>query len=696
MLIRSILLTAVLAGRVWAEHGGTKAFEERNRKAREASSGKVTGERMKIHWDADALYHEKPGGGWVKVTLADGRKEEVEKRPESAKPAPGGGDRRRGRRGGSGGSTGALSPDQAWAVSVKDGKVMLEARKDGGESRTIKVPRPDNWVLNDRVMWSPNSDRFVVWRRPDEPQRQVHYVRSSPKDQVQPEHFTRTYTKPGDPLNVPQAVVCFTDGREPMLLDEALTKDPYQLRSHRWRKDGRRLTLEFTERGFGVFRVVEMDTEARTQRTVVEEASDKFVFVSGKTFRRDFDDGNEILWMSERDGWNHLYLMDGRTGKVKRQLTKGQWVVRDVVRVDDPDEEGGQRSMLLKVGGYYPDQDPYFIHWARVGIDDGSFTRLTEGNGTHELEFAPDGEYYVDRWSRVDQPPVHELRRSADGALVAELARADASELLGTGWTMPEPFKTTDRNGRHAIWGVIHRPRNFDAARTYPVVEKIYAGPHGSFVPKSWRTWHGTAAEFCEAGFIVVQIDGLGTSHRSRDFHQVAYKNLMDSGFPDRVKWIRAAAAKYPQMDISRVGIFGGSAGGQSTLAALLTHGDFYRAGVADCGCHDNRMDKTWWNEQWMDWPVDESYAANSNVTHAAKLQGALLLTVGEVDTNVDPSSTMQVVDALIAADKDFEMLLVPNGGHGIGERPHLRRKRVEFFQRTLGGPKGPINDPEQ
>jgi dipeptidyl aminopeptidase/acylaminoacyl peptidase len=339
----------------------------------------------------------------------------------------------------------------------------------------------------------------------------------------------------------------------------------------------------------------------------------------------------------------------------------------------------------LELGGYYRDQDPYHIHHARLAIGDGMLTMLTEGDGTHELIYSPDQNYYIDRYSRVDLPPVHELRRVADGSLVVELERADATALLESGWKMPERFVCKDRHDQYDIHGIIHWPHDLDPKGAYPIIEKIYAGPHGSFVPKRWSTWHGSAAEVSAAGFIVVQIDGLGTSNRNREFHQLAYKNLMDSGFPDRVKWIKAAAERYPAMDVERVGIFGGSAGGQSTVAGLLTHGDFYKAGVADCGCHDNRMDKMWWNEQWMDWPVDESYAANSNVTHAGKLKGRLLLTVGEVDTNVDPSSTMQVVDALIRADKDFELLVVPNGGHGVGEKPYLKRRRIEFFQRWLG-----------
>ncbi|MEM1296674.1 MAG: S9 family peptidase, partial [Verrucomicrobiota bacterium] len=277
--------------------------------------------------------------------------------------------------------------------------------------------------------------------------------------------------------------------------------------------------------------------------------------------------------------------------------------------------------------------------------------------------------------------------RFSDGSKVATLASASGvEELAANGWQEPERFSTKDRNGEFDIHGMILRPANFDPKKKYPVVEAIYAGPHGSFTPKSWRLQYGAMSAMANAGFIVVKLDGLGTNHRGKKFHQVAYQNLIDSGFPDRVKWIREAAKKVPQMDLDRVGLYGGSAGGQSTLAGLLTHPDFYKAGAADCGCHDNRMDKIWWNEQWMDWPVGPEYEANANVTHIESLQGALLLTVGELDKNVDPASTLQVVNALIKADKDFEFFLVPGAGHGVGESPYLRRKRIEFFQRHLGG----------
>ena len=241
-----------------------------------------------------------------------------------------------------------------------------------------------------------------------------------------------------------------------------------------------------------------------------------------------------------------------------------------------------------------------------------------------------------------------------------------------------------DQNEQYEIHGAIWKPRHFDPSKKYPIIEQIYAGPHGAFVPKEWRQWYGSRNEIAEAGFIVVQIDARGTNFRGREFQQHAYKNLKESGFPDRIKWIKEAAKTRPWMDLTRVGVFGGSAGGQSAMAALLWYNDFYKAAAADCGCHDNRMDKIWWNEQWMDWPIDESYAQNSNAENAALLKGKLFLSVGELDTNVDPSSTYQVVDALIRTDKDFEFHLMPNHGHGVGEIPYLRRKRQQFFERCF------------
>jgi dipeptidyl aminopeptidase/acylaminoacyl peptidase len=412
----------------------------------------------------------------------------------------------------------------------------------------------------------------------------------------------------------------------------------------------------------------------------VDETSKTFIDYSSKSFDDYVDDSGEIVWMSERDGWNHLYLYDAKTGRVKNQITKGEWVVRGVDRVDKD-----KRQIWFRAGGIRPAEDPYYIQYCRVNFDGSGLTILTEGNGTHVAQFSPDRRFFVDNWSRVDAPPVTELRRSDDGKLVCKLEEADITELAATGWKPPERFTAKARDGVTDIYGVIFRPKDFDPKKKYPVIENIYAGPQGSFTPKNFRAVF-QHQRLADRGFVVVQMDGMGTSDRSKKFHDVCWKNIGDGGFPDRILWIKAAAAKYPSMDLSRVGIYGTSAGGQNSLRGMLDHGDFYKACVSDSGCHDNRMDKIWWNEQWMGWPLDESYEKSSNVTDAHKLQGKLLLMVGEMDRNVDPSSTMQVVNALIKADKDFELLDMPGAGHGVARTPYGARRLEDFFVKNLLG----------
>jgi dipeptidyl aminopeptidase/acylaminoacyl peptidase len=620
-------------------------------------------------------------GGWRK---AEGGKL-VEAEPPEGPQRRDGDRRRRGPRRpeGSRQHVSWQSPDGRWEVALQEGKVILKDRKEGGSEREL-ARGDDAGKFTGEPVWAPDSSRFAMWKEKDVEERLVHYIESSPKDQLQPKHFTRAYPKPGDPMDTRAPWVFFTAQDEPIAADAGLIANPYECDRLEWRGDSKRLTFEYTERGFGKHNVIEIDSAARQQRVLVREESPTFVFVSGNSFRRDLNDGEEILWLSERDGWNHLYLLDGKDGSTRRQLTKGEWVVREVVEVDEKN-----REVLLRISGCHKDQDPYYIHYARVGIDSGTMVMLTTGNGTHDrFERSPDGKYYTCRWSRVDHAPVTELRRWEDGGLVATLAEADDKALRATGWPLPEPFVAKDREGKYDIHGIICRPPDFDPAKKYPVIENIYAGPQDSFVPKAWSPWMIPKHEIAVHGFIVVQIDGRGTANRGKVFHDYCYKNLKDAGFPDRIAWMKAAGAKYPQMDLERVGIFGGSAGGQNALGAMLFHGDFYKAAVADCGCHDNRMDKMWWNEQWMDWPIGPEYADNSNVTHAKNLKGALLLTVGEVDTNVDPSSTYQVINALIAADKDFEFLPMTGRNHGSGEERYGQRRRVDFFKQYLGGAK--------
>jgi dipeptidyl aminopeptidase/acylaminoacyl peptidase len=277
------------------------------------------------------------------------------------------------------------------------------------------------------------------------------------------------------------------------------------------------------------------------------------------------------------------------------------------------------------------------------------------------------------------------LRRTSDGSQVCALEKADISELLETGWAPPEIFVAKGRDGKTDIWGIINRPKDLDPNKKYPVLESIYNGPQGAYVPKSFSGNRRTDS-LTDLGFIVVQMDAMGTAFRSKAFHDVCWHNLKDAGYPDRILWHKAAAAKYPCYDITRVGIFGTSAGGQNAAAAVLFHPEFYRAAVANSGCHDNRMDKASWNEQWMGYPVGPQYAENSNIENAALLRGKLFLIVGEMDSNVPPESTMRFVDALIRARKDFDLLVVPGADHGIRgpAYAYAERRTREFFVRNL------------
>ena len=533
------------------------------------------------------------------------------------------------------------------------------------------------------IAWSPDSKRLAAYRVRPGYRRKVNYVVSSPPDQLQPKFFSIEYAKPGDAVDLQQPVLFIIAEKKQIDIDDALFPNPYQLSKIEWWKDSRAFTFEYNQRGHQSYRVIEADAQTGRTRAMIDEVAKTFFCYSGKKYRHDVNDGREIVWMSERDGWNHLYLYDGATGKVKNQITKGEWVVRGVDRVDDE-----HRAIYFQASGMYPGEDPYFVNYYRINFDGTGLTRLTPGEGNHSVAFSPDDKYYVDTWSRVDIAPVSELRRIADQSLVREVEHGNIEGLQKAGWRPPEVFVAKGRDGKTDIWGVIYRPTSFDPTKKYPVVENIYAGPQSSFVPKTFSAYNQMQS-MAELGFVVVQIDGMGTSNRSKAFHDVCWKNLADAGLPDRILWHKAVAAKYPWYDISRVGIYGTSAGGQSAMGALLFHPEFYKAAVASCGCHDNRMDKIWWNEQWMGWPVGPEYAACSNTVNASKLKGDLMLFVAETDTNVDPSSTMQVVNALIKANKSFDLLVIPNSNHTNGGA-YGDRKRFDFFVHHLLGVEPP------
>ncbi len=583
-----------------------------------------------------------------------------------------------------------VSPDGKWEAFVVG--YNLAVRPVGGRTRTLLSAdgSEGNYYDLSSAVWSPDSSKIALYRIRPGFRRYVHYVESSPEDDRQPRSWTLLYAKPGDTLDLQQPVVFHLNPPRQLDIAADLFPNPYELTPLVWRKNGRALTFEYNQRGHQLYRIVEVDAANGRARAVLSEEPKTFFYYnpatsnrgSGKKFRYDLADGREVIWMSERDGWNHLYLLDGATGAVKSQVTRGDWAVRSVEKVDEE-----KRQIWFSANGMYAGKDPYFLHYYRINFDGTGLTALTTADADHDVRFSPDMTYFVDTYSRVDLPTVSELHRAADGGLVATLERGDITELLKAGWRAPDVFVAKGRDGRTDIWGIIYRPTRFDPSKKYAVIENIYAGPHGSFVPKAFSPFSPMQAQ-AELGFVVVQIDGMGTSNRSKAFHDVAWKNLGDAGFPDRILWHKAAAAAFPWYDISRVGIYGGSAGGQNALGALLFHPEFYQAAVAYAGCHDNRMDKIWWNEQWMGWPVGPEYSASSNVDNAWRLQGQVLLIVGELDTNVDPSSTMQVVNALIRANKTFDLLVVPGANHSAGRSDehaaYGERKRFDFFVQYL------------
>ncbi len=571
-----------------------------------------------------------------------------------------------------------VSPDSTREAFVRDHNIWVRQRGEREEYQ-LSFDGSDGEYYSDSIIWSPDSRMLVGSLTRPGFERIIHYVESSPEDQVQPKHVTRVYTKPGDALTVRNPRLFRIDSKEVVTLDDTLFENQYNLGRIAWREDSRSFTFEYNQRGHQVYRVLESDASTGIVRALIDEQSETFIDYSGKRYRYDLADGEEIIWASERDGWNHLYLYNGMTGEVKNQITSGEWVVRSVVDVDED-----SREIIFQASGREPG-DPYLIHYYRIGLDGSGLTRLTDGAGSHSATFSADMEFFVDTWSRVDAPPESVLRRASDGRSIMDLEESDITDLLATGWTMPEVFTAKGRDGTTDIWGIICRPVGFDASRGYPVIEYIYAGPHSSHVPKTFRSYHSMQA-LAELGFIVVQMDGMGTSNRSKAFHDMCWQDLGDAGFPDRILWHQAVAARYPWYDIGDgVGIYGTSAGGQSSTGAVLFHPEFYTVAVSACGCHDNRMDKIWWNEQWMGWPIGPHYEASSNVVNAHRLQGQLFLIVGEMDTNVDPASTMQVVNALIEADKDFDLLVIPGGGHTSGGEYGERRRRDFFVKHLLG-----------
>ena len=586
-----------------------------------------------------------------------------------------------------------MSLDGKWELYIRDFNVWI---KENGTNKEYQLSFDGAEKAGyGQVRWSPDSRTIFAMKQYEVDTRQILLAESRPTNQTQPNYRWIDYAKPGDALaqNIP--VLFNVETKQQIPFDASSFNNQYSLYFSAWSPDSKYAIFHYNQRGHQVYQIVAINTETGEYRALVDEQSNTFIYYNDIVTRY-LDGGNTLLFTSERDNWRHLYTVDIATGNVK-QITKGKWNVREILHLDEEqgiilcyanglkakEERGNVAPGTVSAAGKKgkpQGEDPYNKHLIKVEIATGKVTDLTPENGHHTVYFNGNYSYFVDNYSRPDMAPVAVLKESGSGKVVLPLQTAKLDRLLETGYTLPEVFVAKGRDGKTDIWGTIHRPSNYDPSKKYPVIEYIYAGPHDSFVDKNFVI-RNRFDRLKEMGFIVVYIDGMGTDNRSKEFQDVCWRNLKDAGFPDRILWMKAAASVYPEMDIDKVGIYGYSAGGQSAMGALLFYPEFYKVAVALCGCHDNRMDKIWWNEQWMGYPIGPWYGESSNVDNAHKLQGDLLLINGELDDNVDPASTLQVVSELVKHNKQFEQLYLPGHNHNLGSE-YITRRIYEFFYR--------------
>ncbi len=593
-----------------------------------------------------------------------------------------------------------LSPNGRWAAFVRGYNLWLrdtstgqemQLTRDGEKGYDYATPLPSLAVMvrqgteepraNAAVQWAPDSTKLLTYRLDSRNAGRFSALQFVPPDQMRPKDFTYAYPLPGEALPKAEGIVFdVLSGKRTDVqtapLDVYYYGGPPQTT---WFKDSKHFYYLWQERGYKAAGLRDVDAETGAVHEMMTERAEPHIDAYNMKYEV-VGEGAEVLWASDRDGWMHIYLYNAKTGQQVSQVTRGNWSVSDIVQVDEP----GQ-LIYFAAGGHEAGEDPYLTHLYRVRFDGSGLELLTPENANHTIQFSPDGKYFVDNISRIDLPTKAVLRRAPDGSTAMLLEESDVSALVKMGWKFPEPFKGKSADGATDIYGAIWRPSNFDASKKYPVIEYVYTGPHSHFVPKTFNQALGTEQSMAELGFILVMVDGRGTTGRSREFHNYSYHNL-GGVFEDHVALIKQMAAKYPYMDVVRVGIYGTSAGGYGSSHAMLAFPEFYKVCVSTSGDHDPRLDKAVWNEAFQGYPVDASYVNDSNVTMAARLQGHLLLEHGDIDDNVNPVETMRFADALMKANKDFDMLFVPNMAHGEGTNLYLVRRRWDYFVRYLLG----------
>lgn len=603
----------------------------------------------------------------------------------------------------------SLSPDGKWKAFIKDYNLWIK-NQDTGEEKQLTTDGEEDfgyatnnagWTRSKRpiLLWSPDSKKIATFQHDG---RGVGEMYMATTNVGHPKLEAWKYPLPEDTVifRIHRVLIHI---EEPRVVRLKMDPDPHRstITDHiatrsgkfadvEWSKDGSSLAFVSVSRDHKhvIFRVA--DSETGEVREVFDEREETF-FESGYNMINwhYLPDSNEVLWYSQRDNWGHLYLYDLKSGTVKNQITTGDWRVLQVLHVDET-----EKNILFTAAGKEAG-DPYFHYLYSVKMDGSDLKLLTPDSANHLVSLSPEGGYFIDNYSSPQIPPVTELR-DRKGDLLLTLEMADVSQLHEAGWVAPISVVVKARDGKTDLYGIMHKPSNFDPSRKYPIINYIYPGPQsGSVRGRSFSASRGDKQALAELGFIVVAIDAMGTPMRSKSFHEAYYGNMGDNGLPDQITGMKQLADRHPWIDIERVGIYGHSGGGFASTAAMFRYPDFFKVAVSGAGNHDNRNYEDDWGEKWQGLLVDNpdgttSYDNQANQLLAKNLKGKLLLAHGTMDGNVPMYNTLLVVNELIAANKDFDLILFPNRSHGFGNEPYMMRRRWDYFVKYLLGAEPP------
>jgi dipeptidyl aminopeptidase/acylaminoacyl peptidase len=623
------------------------------------------------------------------------------------------GDAQGGGRGGRGGAArvDVPSPDGKRTAFIRDWNLWVRDVATGKETALTKDGVQDygyatdnaGWTRSDRaiLVWSPDSKKIATFKQD---QRAVGDMYLVDTRVGHPKLQAWKYPLPGDDVvsMIERVVIEVDTGRVVKLrmgpdqhrstLCDDITCRGSDWSDVQWAPDSSKVAFASTSRDHKDTDLRVADAGTGEIRNVLSEKVETF-FESGngRVNWKMLPATNELIWFSERENWGHLYLYDTQTRNLKNPITTGEGNVTQLLRVD----EKSRVAYFLGVGRE-KGRDPYFTHFYRTGLDGKNGKLLTPEDANHDIALSPSGRYFVDSYSKPDVPPVAVVR-DADGNLVLELEKADISKLLATGWQPPTPFTVKARDGQTDLYGLMFKPSTFDPAKKYPIINRIYPGPQtGSVGGRSFSPARADDHALAELGFIVVEIDGMGTPWRSKKFHEAYYADMGDNTLPDQVAGMKQLAQRFSWIDLDRVGIWGHSGGGFATAAAMFRYPDFFKVGISESGNHDNRVYEDDWAEKWQGLlrknpDGTTNYDNQANQLVAKNLKGKLLLAHGTMDTNVPPNNTLLVVEALIKANKDFDLIMLPNQGHGFGDMSnYMTRRRWDYFVRHLLGMEPP------